>query len=105
MDKRREEHPAHLESEGLCSVDWRGIHIDKQNTAGIDDEVFFECVVCQYWSERLDEAWRHRENTLTKARLQRLLNEHQQCGACARRLPAILTELNHARTRLLQPLK
>lgn len=103
MDGRKESHPAHLELGDLYSVGWHGVRIDEKNTAGIDDEIFLECVVCQYWSERIDEAWRRHQNDLMKVHLERLLEEHQKRGACARRLPAILTELNHASTRLLQP--
>jgi hypothetical protein len=96
MDARQEPHAAHLELGDLYSVDWYGVHTDEKNTAGIDDEIFQECVVCQYWSERIEEAWRQRQNALSKAHcLQRLLKEHQKRGACARRLPTILTDLKH----------
>src|SRR5215469_12243428 len=97
MDARQESHRTHLELEDLYSIDWNGAHTDEENSAVIDD-VFFECIVCQYWSERIDDAWRQRENALTKARLERLLKEHQTRGACARRSPTILTDLKHAQT-------
>ena len=96
MDARQESVGVHLEHGDLDSVDWCGVRSDELNRAGIEGEIFLECVVCQYWSERIEEAWRQRQNDLTKAnRLQRLLKEHQKRGACARRLPAILTDLKH----------
>lgn len=98
MDARQESHADHLELGGLYSVDWYGVHTDEENVVGIEEEIFLECIVCQYWSERIEEAWRQRENALTNApRLQRLLKEHQKAGACARRLPAILTDLKRAK--------
>ncbi len=97
MDARQESHAVHLELGDLYSVDWYGVQTDEMNRAAIDDEIFLECVVCQYSSERIEEAWRQRHNALTQAhRLQRLLKEHQKRGACARRLPAILTDLKPA---------
>ena len=96
MDERQGSPEVHLELGDLHSVDWYGVHIDEKNTAGIDNDILFECVVCQYWSERIDEAWSRRHNDLTKAHLQRLLKEHQKRGACARRLPSILTDLKYA---------
>ena len=96
MDARQESHAVHVEHGYLYSVDWYGVHSDEMNRAGIEDEIFLECVVCQYWSERIEEAWRQPQDALTKAhRVQGLLKEHQKRGACARRLPAILTDLKH----------
>ena len=101
MDARRESRADHLELGDLYSVNWYGVHTDEENAVGIEEEIFLECIVCQYWSERIEETWRQRQNALAKAaRLQRLLKEHQKCGACARRLPAILTDLKHAGTCL-----
>ena len=97
MDARQVSDAVHRERGDHYSVDWYGVHTDEMNKAGIDDEIFLECVVCQYWSERIEEAWRQHPSALTKAdHLQRLLKEHQKCGACARRLPAILTDLKPA---------
>lgn len=97
MDARQESHAVNLEFGDPYSVDSYGADTDETNAAGVDDEIFLECVVCQYWSERVEEAWRQRQNAMTKARrLQRLLKEHQKRGACARRLPTILTDLKHA---------
>ena len=96
MDARQESHADHLEIGDLYSVDWYGVHTDEENAVGIEEEIFLECIVCQYWSERIEEAWRQRQNDLTEApRLQLLLKEHQKWGACARRMPAILTDLKH----------
>ena len=84
-------------SEISIQVDWYGVHTDEEYAFGIEEEIFLEYTVCQYWSERIEEAWCRRQNALTEApRLQRFLKEHQKCGACARRLPAILTDLKHA---------
>jgi len=97
MDARQESHADHLEIRDLDSIGWHGVHTDEENAVGIEEEIFLECIVCQYWSERIEEALRQRKNALTNAsRLQGLLKEHQKCGACARRLPAILTDLKPA---------
>jgi|SRR5579859_797329 len=97
MDARRESLVDHLEIGDLYSGDWYGVHTDEENAVGIEEEIFLECIVCQYWSERIEEAWRQRQSALTQSlRLQRLLKEHQERGACARRLPAILTDLKPA---------
>lgn len=100
MDVRRESDPAHMELGDLCSVDFNGFNADDRNAAALDDQMFLECVVCQYWSDRVDEAWRQRQDDLAKAQLQRLLKEHQKRGACARRLPEIFTDLKRPSTRL-----
>ena len=98
MDMRQESHADHLELGDLYSIDWHGVHTGEENAVGIEEEIFLECIVCQYWSERIEEAWRQPENAFTKApRLQRFLKEHQKAGACARRLPSILTDLKPAR--------
>ena len=95
---RQESHADHLQLGDLYSIDWYGVHADEENVVGIEEKIFLESIVCQYWSERIEETWRQAENALTKApRLQRLLKEHQKAGACARRLPAILTGLKTAR--------
>ena len=94
MDARQESHADHLELGDLYSVDWYGVYTDRENAFRIEEEIFLECIVCQYWSERIDETWRQDESALTKApHLHRLLREHQKFGACARRLPLILTDL------------
>lgn len=96
MDARQAD-LAHLELGDLFSVDWYGVPSEQETAAESDDEIFLECVVCQYWSDRIEEAWRQHRNALTKARrLQRLLKDHQRRGACARRLPTILTDLKRA---------
>ena len=97
MDAQQESHANHLELGERYSVDWYGVHIDEENAVGIEEEIFLECIVCQYWSERIEETWRQRQNAFTKARrLKRLLKEHQDRRACARRLPTILTDLKQA---------
>jgi len=96
MDARQESHADHLEIGDLDSVGWHGVHTDEENAVGIEEQIFLEYIVCQYWSERIEEAYHQRQNDLSETpRLQRLLKEHQKCGACARRLPAILTDLRH----------
>ena len=101
MDARQESHADHLELGDLYSVDWYGVQTDDKNAVGIEEEIFLECIVCHYWSERIEDAWRQRQNPLTKVRrLQRLLKEHQKRGACARRLPAILTDLKPAQQQV-----
>jgi hypothetical protein len=56
-----------------------------------------ECVVCLYWMERIEEAEVSPlpdANTVAEAkRLTATLEDHQSCGACARRLPRLLSEL------------
>ena len=97
MDARQDSQADHLELEGLYSVDRHGVQTGEENAVEIEEEIFLECIVCQYWSERIEEAWHRRQNPLTKVRcLQRLLKEHQKLGACARRLPSILTDLKPA---------
>jgi hypothetical protein len=52
-----------------------------------------DCVVCQYWSERLDETRTRRTNTLQEeARLIATLRRHQR-GSCACRFPNLLRDL------------
>jgi hypothetical protein len=54
-----------------------------------------DCVVCRYWSERLDEARTHgRSKSALKheRRLMAALRTHQ-FGACARRFPDLLRDL------------
>jgi hypothetical protein len=52
-----------------------------------------DCVVCLYWSERLEETRQRPENTFTEqARLIAALRRHQ-CGACASRFPDFLRDL------------
>lgn len=105
MDAKQDSHAAHLEHGDLYSVDRYDVHTQEKNAGGIDDEIFLECVVCQYWSERIDDAWRRRQGALAKARLEGLLKEHQKRGACARRLPTILTDLKHTHTQNLRSLE
>ena len=56
-----------------------------------------DCVVCQYWSERLYYAKLHSSSGIVSGaevrRLALCLNDHQAEGACAQRLPALLTDL------------
>jgi hypothetical protein len=56
-----------------------------------------DCIVCQYWSERLYHAKLHSSSgTVSGSEVRRLalcLNDHQAKGACAQRLPALLTDL------------
>jgi hypothetical protein len=49
-----------------------------------------DCVVCQYWSERLEEIRAHGDYTVKEeTRLIAELKRHQ-CGACACRFPTLL---------------
>ena len=56
-----------------------------------------DCIVCQYWSERLYHAKLHSSSsTVSGSEVRRLalcLNDHQAKGACAQRLPALSTDL------------
>ena len=56
-----------------------------------------DCIVCQYWSERLYHAKLHSSSgTVLGSEVRRLalcLNDHKAEGACAQRLPALLTDL------------
>ena len=56
-----------------------------------------DCIVCQYWSERLYHAKLHSSSGIVSGaevrRLALCLNDHQAKGACAQRLPALLTDL------------
>ena len=56
-----------------------------------------DCIVCQYWSERLYYAKLHSSSGIVSGaevrRLALCLNDHQAEGACAQRLPALLTDL------------
>ena len=56
-----------------------------------------DCIVCQYWSERLYHAKLHSSSgTVSGSEVRRLalcLNDHQAKGACAQRLPALPTDL------------
>ena len=45
-------------------VDWFGLHSDQEHAVEFEDEIFLECVVCQYWSERIEEAWGQRQHAL-----------------------------------------
>ena len=52
-----------------------------------------DCVVCQYWSERLEETRARGKNALKEeTRLISALRRHQ-CGACACRFPDLLRDL------------
>lgn len=52
-----------------------------------------DCMVCQYWSERLEEIRARGKHTLKEeTRLIATLREHQ-CGACACRFPDLLRDL------------
>ena len=56
-----------------------------------------DCIICQYWSERLYYARLHSSSGIVSGaevrRLALCLNDHQAEGACAQRLPALLTDL------------
>ena len=56
-----------------------------------------DCIVCQYWSERLYSAKLHSSSGIVSGaevrQLALCLNDHQAEGACAQRLPALLTDL------------
>jgi hypothetical protein len=54
-----------------------------------------DCVVCRYWSERLEEARTHRRGKSalkTERRLMTALRTHQ-FGACACKFPDLLRDL------------
>ena len=52
-----------------------------------------DCVVCRYWSERLDETRTRGKNTLQEeTRLIAALRRHQS-GSCACRFPDLLRDL------------
>jgi hypothetical protein len=62
-----------------------------------------DCVVCRYWSERLEEARTHgRTDGVFKQerRLRAALRTHQ-FGACARRYPDLLKDLAKEELELL----
>jgi hypothetical protein len=56
-----------------------------------------DCIVCQYWSERLYSAKLYSSSGIVSSvevrQLALCLNDHQAKGACAQRLPALLTDL------------
>ena len=54
-----------------------------------------DCVVCRYWSERLEEARTHTrdERALKQERLLTAALQKHQSGACARRFPDLLRDL------------
>jgi hypothetical protein len=54
-----------------------------------------DCVVCRYWSERLEEARRHRHSKRARNEEKRVIAALQmhQGGACACRFPDILKDL------------
>jgi sirohydrochlorin ferrochelatase len=53
------------------------------------------CVVCRYWSERLEETRTHRrgKNALEEERRLMVALRTHQIGACACRLPDLLKDL------------
>jgi hypothetical protein len=65
------------------------------------DNAIIDCVVCHYWSERLEMARAHPLSTLgafeEEKRLIAILKGHQSYGACARRLPHLLDTLLDSR--------
>jgi hypothetical protein len=67
----------------------------------IDEQAIIDCVVCHYWSERLEMTRVHLLSTLgdfeEEKRLIEVLKGHQSYGACARRLPHILDMLLDSR--------
>ena len=54
-----------------------------------------DCVVCRYWSERLEETRTHSGAQSTPKQERRLLLalHRHQIGACARRFPYLLRDL------------
>jgi len=54
-----------------------------------------DCVVCQYWSERLEETRTHGydKNALDQERRLRAALRTHQNGACASRFPELLRDL------------
>jgi hypothetical protein len=54
-----------------------------------------DCVVCQYWSERLEETRTHGRAKQALKQERRLIGALQthQFGACARRFPGLLRDL------------
>ena len=65
------------------------------------EDVIIDCVVCHYWSERLEMTRAHPLSTLgafeEEKRLIAVLKGHQSYGACARRLPDVLDMLLDSR--------
>jgi hypothetical protein len=65
------------------------------------EEMIIDCVVCHYWSERLEMTRAHPLSTLRafeeEKRLIAVLKGHQSYGACARRLPHVLDMLLDSR--------
>jgi len=65
------------------------------------EEAFVDCLVCHYWSERLETTRAHPLSTLgafgEEKRLIAVLKGHQSHGACARRLPHVLDMLLDSR--------
>ena len=63
----------------------------------IPEKAIIDCVVCHYWSERLEMTRAHPLSTLCafeeEKRLIAVLKGHQSYGACARRLPHLLDML------------
>ena len=54
-----------------------------------------DCIVCRYWSERLEEARRHRHSKGALYEAKRVIAALQmhQGGACACRFPDLLKDL------------
>jgi len=54
-----------------------------------------DCVVCRYWSDRLEETRTHggAESALKQERRLTVALQRHQIGACARRFPDLLREL------------
>jgi hypothetical protein len=55
----------------------------------------FDCVVCRYWSERLEEAGTHSraKSALKQERSLMVALRLHQSGACAYRFPDLLSDL------------
>jgi hypothetical protein len=54
-----------------------------------------DCVVCRYWSDRLEETQTHgrAKSTLKQERRLKVALRTHQFGACARRFPDLLRDL------------
>ncbi len=67
----------------------------------LHENTIIDCVVCHYWSERLEMTRAHPLSTLgafeEEKRLIAVLKGHQSYGACARRLPHLLDILLDSR--------
>src|SRR4051794_23974847 len=91
---------AEIESVGEEAVDDGSLR-GTETYPEMHEEAFIDCIVCHYWSERLETTRAHPLSTLgafeEEKRLIAVLKGHQSYGACARRLPHLLDILLDSR--------